>query len=57
MNLSQEELNSLFVEKARLALNDGKMFGEAGIGFIRMNVGCPRTVVLEALNNLKNALL
>ena len=53
LKLSQKELNVLFVEKAGLALNDGEMFGEEGIGFMRLNVGCPRSILEKALENLK----
>ena len=53
LNLSQKGLNALFVEKAGLALNDGEMFGKEGIGFMRMNVGCPRSILEKALDNLK----
>jgi cystathionine beta-lyase len=54
LGLSQKALNELFVNEAGLALNDGEMFGKEGIGFMRMNVGCPRTILEQALNNLKN---
>lgn len=55
LNLSQKELVSLFVDKAKLALNDGEMFGEEGKGYMRMNVGCSSAIVQKALNNLKEA--
>jgi cystathionine beta-lyase len=55
--LNQKELNALFMEKAGLALNDGEMFGEEGRGFMRMNVGCPRIILKQALNHLKKALI
>ena len=55
LNLKQSELVSLFVNKARLALNDGATFGAEGEGFMRLNVGCPRTTLREALNSLKKA--
>jgi cystathionine beta-lyase len=32
------------------------MFGAEAPGFMRLNVGCPRSVLEEALNRLKNAL-
>jgi cystathionine beta-lyase len=57
LGLNQKELNSLFVEKAGLALNDGEMFGEEGRGFMRMNAGCPGIILNQALNNLKKALI
>jgi cystathionine beta-lyase len=57
LGLSQEEMDFLFVEKAGLALNNGEMFGKEGIGFMRINVGCPRAILARALNNLKKALI
>lgn len=56
LNLTQDELVSLFVKDAKLALNDGAMFGKEGTGFMRMNVGSPRNVLAQALASLKNAL-
>lgn len=55
LNLSQDELCRLFVDKARLALNDGSMFGVQGIGFMRFNVGAPRAVIQQALERLSEA--
>lgn len=55
LGLGQKELVDLFVDGARLALNDGTMFGSQGTGYMRMNVGCPRSVVGSALENLKKA--
>ena len=52
---SQKRLNSFFVDKARLALNSGDMFGHEGTGYMRMNVGCPRAVVEEAMERLASA--
>ena len=50
-----EELVRLFVDKAHLALNDGTMFGEPGKGFMRLNIGCPRSVLEQALKQLETA--
>lgn len=55
LNLSHSSLVELFVKKARLALNDGAMFGKEGEGFMRLNVGCPRAILKEALERLENA--
>ena len=52
LGLPQEELVKFFVEKARLALNDGTMFGKPGEGFMRLNIGCPRSVLQRALQQL-----
>lgn len=56
LGLSHKDLVNLFVNKAKLALNSGAMFGKEGEGFMRLNVGCPRSVLEKALNNLKNAI-
>ena len=56
LGLEQEDLVKLFVEKAHLALNDGSMFGPGGKGFMRLNVGCPRSVLHKALEQLKAAI-
>lgn len=55
MGLGHEALIDFFVNKARLALNDGEMFGQGGEGHMRMNVGTPRSVVMRALQQLKEA--
>ncbi|MDR1973921.1 MAG: PatB family C-S lyase [Bacteroidales bacterium] len=52
LGLSQPELIDLFVKKAGLALNDGSMFGIGGEGFMRLNIGCPRSVLEKALRQL-----
>jgi cystathionine beta-lyase len=53
---SSQELKDCIIQKARLALNDGPMFGPGGEGFQRMNLACPRQVLLQALDQLKTAL-
>ena len=53
---SSQELKDCIIQKARLALNDGPMFGPGGEGFQRMNLACPRQVLRQALDQLKTAL-
>ena len=55
LDLTTEELNFFFVEEAHLALNEGAMFGRPGEGFMRLNVATPRSVVAQALHQLKEA--
>ena len=55
LGLNQKELNDLFINKAHLALNDGETFGKEGRGFMRLNVGMPRTILQQALEQLKEA--
>ena len=56
LGLPQPALVDLFVNKARLALNDGTMFGPQGAGFMRLNAGCPRANLQAALEALKGAI-
>jgi cystathionine beta-lyase len=46
-----------FLEKAGVAFNDGKIFGRGGDGFVRINFGCPRSTLVEALERMKGALI
>ncbi len=45
-----------FLEKARVALNDGKSFGANGEGFVRLNFGCPRQTLAAALARMRQAI-
>ena len=55
MGLSHEELVKFFVNDAKLGLNDGKSFGKAGEGFMRLNIGTSRKVLEEAMERLLHA--
>ena len=48
----QPLLVDYFVNKARIGLNDGTMFGPEGLGFMRLNAGCPRSLLRSALESL-----
>ena len=52
---SQDGLVDFFANGARLGLNSGDMFGKEGTGFMRLNVAAPRSVVTQALKQLKEA--
>ncbi|MEJ5203685.1 MAG: PatB family C-S lyase [Anaerolineales bacterium] len=45
-----------FLRKARVALEDGTRFGKGGKGFTRLNFGCPRSILAEALERMRIAL-
>lgn len=55
LGLSRRELVSFFVDEAGLALNDGTAFGKEGEGFMRINIGTPRSVLRKAMEQLKSA--
>ena len=46
-----------FLEKGRVAFNDGATFGSGGEGFIRLNFGCPHSMLTQTLERMKLALL
>ena len=55
LNMSGNELNQFFIEKAKIGLNKGSMFGTNGEGFLRMNVACQKSILEKALQNIENA--
>jgi len=55
--LSSKELERLMKEEALVALNKGWMFGREGEGHMRLNVGCPRDVLKEALERIKEVFI
>mgnify|MGYP002773069132 FL=1 len=54
--LSVEELEDLIVNRAKLWLDSGKIFGKSGEGFQRINVACPRQILEEALHRIREQL-
>ena len=55
MGMSHEKVVDFFIYKAKLGLNDGKSFGDAGEGFMRLNVGTSRKILEEAMKRLLHA--
>ena len=43
-----------YAEQAHVLLNEGSMYGEAGRDYVRLNLACPRSVLLEALERMEN---
>ena len=52
MNVPHEKIVEYFRDKARLALNDGRMFGPGGDCCMRLNVAAPRAVIRKAIEDL-----
>ncbi|MEZ0396766.1 MAG: MalY/PatB family protein [Anaerolineales bacterium] len=48
--------HQFFLQQARVALNEGAEFGPGGEGFVRLNFGCPRVTLTEALERMAGAL-
>jgi cysteine-S-conjugate beta-lyase len=45
-----------FLEQARVAFSDGAAFGKGGEGFVRINFGCSRSLLAEAIERMKSKL-
>lgn len=56
LNMSHEELEQFVQGEARLALDEGYIFGEGGKGFERINIACPQSVLQEGLERLEKAI-
>lgn len=57
LNKSQEEINTLFFDTCNIFFNDGLIFGDEGEYFQRVNLACPKSVVIEAVKRIQNNLL
>jgi cystathionine beta-lyase len=47
---------TFFLERAKVAFNDGALFGPGGRGFVRLNFGTPRSLLTEGLERMRRAL-
>lgn len=51
-----EAIMKTLLDKEKLWVNEGSLYGEAGEGFIRINIACPRQQLIEGLKRLRRAL-
>lgn len=56
LGLDHDQVVDLFRNRARLAMNEGSMFGPAGRYHMRFNMGSPRSVIEQAMHQLDTAL-
>jgi cystathionine beta-lyase len=56
LGMNSKELNDFFLNKAKVWFNNGRMFGDNGEGFVRINIACPRKLLKEGLERVKKAL-
>lgn len=56
LGLSSREITDILLEKEKVRVNPGSLYGEVGEGFIRLNIACPREKLIEGLNRLKRGL-
>lgn len=55
LRMADEALGEFLITQAGVHLDGGGKFGEAGRGFVRMNLGCPRAVLAQALARMTHA--
>ena len=55
LGLAPDALNDFFLRRAGVYFSDGRMFGDEAAGFVRINFGCPRSVLREALERIERA--
>lgn len=55
LGMDNEQLRSFMIEKAGLGLNEGYTFGRSLSGYMRLNAACPRSVLEQAMKQLKEA--
>lgn len=48
-------LKELMHKKAKVAFNEGSMFGVEGAGWLRVNLACPRSILVQALQQFAEA--
>ena len=53
--MSDAQLKHFFVHEAGVGMSPGILFGEGGSGFMRMNIGAPRHIIVAALENIRKA--
>ncbi len=54
LNKTSQELSQILLEQEKLWVNPGTMYGQAGEGFLRINIGCPRETLEEGLGRFRN---
>ncbi len=55
LGMNHTTLNEIVLERAKVFLNDGAVFGVEGEGFLRVNIACPRSILVEALERIVTA--
>ena len=56
LGMNRSEIREWMIGRAKVGLNDGFLFGSGGEGFQRINIACPLTVLMNALERIKQAI-
>lgn len=55
MGMTDNVLHRFFIEQAKVAMSPGTLFGQAGSGFMRLNIAAPRALILSVLEDIRSA--
>lgn len=55
-DLNSNALKEKLLMDGKLLINEGRMYGENGEGFVRINVACPMYLLIEGLNRFKKVI-
>jgi cysteine-S-conjugate beta-lyase len=55
LEMTDIQLRHFFVHEAGIGMSPGTLFGEEGSGFMRMNIGAPRSIIEAALESIRKA--
>jgi cystathionine beta-lyase len=56
LHRSSAAIATALLEKGKLRVNEGSLYGASGEGFIRLNIACPRPLLIEGLKRIKKVL-
>ncbi|MDR1160850.1 MAG: pyridoxal phosphate-dependent aminotransferase [Tannerellaceae bacterium] len=54
LGLSSADVARILIDKEKLWINEGPLYGTAGEGFIRLNIACPRELLLKGLEKIRH---
>lgn len=55
LGMNAQQIKDWMYREAKVALSEGSTFGQAGEGFLRMNIACPRVILEEGLQRMQQA--
>lgn len=56
LNRPSKEIAGILQTEGKIWVNEGSLYGEAGEGFLRLNIACPRQRLIEGLDRLRDTL-
>jgi cystathionine beta-lyase len=56
LNMTSSQIQDFLISKAGIALNPGRIFGNEGEKFVRLNIATQRAILGKAMDNLRNAM-